>query len=143
MSVAFDDLENFYSSKGADVRGYSLTSIDVETNGVIEPVEDLPEFNGAVIYHVNPVLQFNAFTAKSAQLEKDSALYGSASFAAAARLSDGDEVEFEVGGVKVHRIFKQDDALKGTVALHPTFDLGLNMINSYRFETVNFMRVSN
>lgn len=142
-SVEFDDLENFYSPKGADVRGYILTPVNVETNGIIEPVEDLPEFNGAVIYHVNPVLQFNAFSAKSAQLEKDSALYGSASFAAAARLSDGDEVEFEVGGEKIHRIFKQDDALKGTVALHPTFDLGLNMIDSYRFETVNFMRVSN
>ncbi|WP_345975338.1 2Fe-2S iron-sulfur cluster-binding protein [Sulfurimonas sp. HSL3-7] len=142
-SVEFDDLENFYSPKGADVRGYALTPINVEANGVIESIEELPEFNGAVIYHVNPVLQFNAFTAKSAQLEKDSALYGSAAFAAAARLSDGDEVEFEVGGEKIHRIFKQDDTLKGTVALHPTFDLGLNMIDSYRFETVNFMRVSN
>ena len=143
VAMAFDDLENFYSSKGEDVRGYALAVVDVEADGIVEQVEDLPEFNGAVIYHVNPVLQFNAFSAKSAQLEKDSALYGSASFAAAARLSDGDEVEFGVGGETVRRVFRQNDALKGTIALHPTFDLGLNTVDSYRFETVNFMRVSN
>ncbi len=142
-AVEFDDLENFYSSKGKDIRGYSLTEISVEANGSLETVDDLPEFNGAVIYHVNPVLQFNAFSAKSKQLEKDSALYGSASFAAAARLSDGDEVEFEVGNIRVRRIFKQDETLKGTVALHPTFDLGLDVVTGYRFEKVNFMRVSN
>lgn len=142
-AVEFDDLENFYSSKGKDIRGYSLTEVSVEANGLLETVDDLPEFNGAVIYHVNPVLQFNAFTAKTKQLEKESALYGSASFAAAARLRDGDEVEFKIGNAMIRRVFKQDDTLKGTVALHPTFDLGLNVISSYRFEKVNFMRVSN
>ncbi|MCJ7766706.1 MAG: ferredoxin, partial [Thiovulaceae bacterium] len=142
-AVEFDDLENFYSSKGKDVRGYSLGEVRVEANGSLEAVEDLPEFNGAVIYHVNPVLQFNAFSAKTKQLEKDSALYGSASFAAAARLSDGDEVEFEVGNKSIRRIFKQDETLKGTVALHPTFDLGLDAVTGYRFETVKFKRVSN
>ncbi len=142
-AVEFDDLENFYSSKGKDIRGYSLTEVSVEANGSLETVDDLPEFNGAVIYHVNPVLQFNAFTAKTKQLEKESALYGSASFAAAARLRDGDEVEFKIGNAMIRRVFKQDDTLKGTVALHPTFDLGLNVISSYRFEKVNFMRVSN
>jgi len=142
-TVEFDDLENFYSPKGEDLRGYLLEDVDVEAEGSVEAVEDLPEFNGAVIYHVNPVLQFNAFSAKSAQLEKDTALYGSASFAAAARLQDGDEVEFNIGGETIRRVFRQDEALKGTVALHPTFDLGLNAVEGYRFETVNFMRVSN
>jgi NADH-quinone oxidoreductase subunit G len=85
---------------------------------------------------------FNAFTAKAAQLENDNNLYGSASFAAAARLSDGDEAVFEVAGETVRRIFKLDDTLKGTVALHPTFDLGLNVTSGYRFEQVNFMRES-
>ena len=141
-AVAFDDLENFYSAKGDDTRGYTLESITAKRGGHPEEVAELPEFNGAVIYHVNPVLQFNAFTAKTAQLENDNNLYGSASFAAAARLSDGDEVAFEVAGETVRRIFKLDDTLKGTVALHPTFDLGLNVTNAYRFEHVNFMRES-
>ena len=141
-AVAFDDLENFYSSKGDDTRGYILGEVTAKRGGHPEEVAELPEFNGAVIYHVNPVLQFNAFTAKSAQLENDNNLYGSASFAAASRLTDGDEVAFEIAGETVRRIFKLDDTLKGTVALNPTFDLGLNVTNAYRFEHVNFMRES-
>ena len=141
-AIAFDDLENFYTSKGVDVRGYTLESVKVARGGHPEEVAELPEFNGAVIYHVNPVLQFNAFSAKTTQLEKENNLYGSASFAAAARLSDGEAVTFEYAGETVRRIFKLDNTLKGTVALHPTFDLGLNVTNAYRFETVNFMRES-
>ena len=141
-AIAFDDLENFYTSKGVDARGYVLESVKVARGGHPEEVAELPEFNGAVIYHVNPVLQFNAFSAKTTQLEKENNLYGSASFAAAARLSDGEAVTFEYAGETVRRIFKLDNTLKGTVALHPTFDLGLNVTNAYRFETVNFMRES-
>ena len=141
-AVAFDDLENFYSSKGDDERGYVLSDVTVHRGGHPEDVAELPEFNGAVIYHANPVLQFNAFSAKTAQLENDNNLYGSASFAAAARLSDGEAVTFTYAGETVRRIFKLDDTLKGTVALHPTFDLGLNVRSDYRFETVNFKRES-
>jgi len=141
-AVDFDALENFYSDKGADNRGYRLSEVKVRRSGHMEEVDELPEFNGAVIYHVEPVLQFNAFTAKTQQLEKDNALYGSASFAAAARLSDGEKVRFVVAGEEVTRTFKLDETLKGTVALNPTFDLGLTTVNAYRFEKVNFMRES-
>ena len=141
-AVTFDDLGNFYSSKGDDERGYVLSDVTVHRGGHPEDVAELPEFNGAVIYHANPVLQFNAFSAKTAQLENDNNLYGSASFAAAARLSDGEAVTFTYAGETVRRIFKLDDTLKGTVALHPTFDLGLNVRSDYRFETVNFKRES-
>ena len=141
-AVDFDDLGNFYSSKGEDLRGYRLDAVKVHRGGHPEEVAELPEFNGAVIYHANPVLQFNAYTAKTEQLENDNNLYGSASFAAAARLSDGDAVTFTYAGETVRRVFKLDDTLKGTVALHPTFDLGLNVRSDYRFEQVNFMRES-
>ena len=141
-AVGFDDLGNFYSAKGVDERGYVLEGVKVHRGGHPEEVAELPEFNGAVIYHANPVLQFNAFTATTEQLENDNNLYGSASFAAAARLSDGDAVSFVYAGETVRRIFKLDNTLKGTVALHPTFDLGLNVRSDYRFETVNFKRES-
>ena len=141
-AVDFDDLENFYSDKGVDTRGYVLDDVTVKRGGYPEEVAELPEFNGAVIYHANPVLQFNAFTAQTKQLENDNNLYGSASFAAAARLSDGEAVTFVYAGETVRRVFKLDETLKGTVALHPTFDLGLNVRSDYRFETVNFKRES-
>ena len=139
-SIYFDSLENFLTPYGDDNRGYILDEVLSETDLILEPVEELPEFNGTVIYHCNPVLQFNEFTNKTKQLEKDDTLRGSAQFAAAARISDGDVVEISFADTTVKRVFKQDDELKGTIALNPTFDIGQDM-SRYRFEKSKIMRV--
>ncbi len=99
------------------------------------------EFNGTIIYHVNPVLQFNAYTNLTSQLERDTTLRGSAQFAAAARVSDGDKVEISFGGQTVVRTFKQEESLKGTVALNPTFDFD-ESTGTYRFQKSKIMRVN-
>ncbi len=139
-AVAFDSLENFYTVYGEDTRGYILDEVFCESDAEIEEVEELPEFNGTVIYHCNPVLQFNQFTNKTKQLEKDNTLRGSAQFAAAARISDGDEVEIHFASRTIKRIFKQDDELKGTIALNPSFDIGQDF-SQYRFEKSKIVRV--
>jgi len=139
-SIAFDSLENFLTPHGDDNRGYILEEVLCETDLTLEAVEELPEFNGTVIYHCNPVLQFNEFTNKTKQLEKDNTLRGSAQFAAAARISDGDVIEISFANTTVKRVFKQDDELKGTIALNPTFDIGGDM-SRYRFEKSKIMRV--
>jgi NADH-quinone oxidoreductase subunit G len=139
-AVEFDSLENFLDAYGNDIRGYILNEVSCETNLDIEEVDELPEYNGTVIYHCNPVLQFNKFTNKTNQLEKDDTLRGSAQFAAAARISDGDEVEINFADRIVRRIFKQDDELKGTIALNPTFDIGQDA-SKYRFEKSKIVRV--
>jgi len=139
-AVSFDSLENFLTPYGEDKRGYILDEVSCEVNGSIEAISDLPEFNGTVIYHSNPVLQFNAYTAKTKQLEKDTSLRGSAQFAAAARISDGDEVEITTNSKTIKRVFKLDADLKGTIALNPTFD-GLLDVDGYRFEKSKIVRV--
>ncbi|WP_457744510.1 2Fe-2S iron-sulfur cluster-binding protein [Sulfurimonas sp.] len=139
-AVEFDSLENFLDAYGNDIRGYILNEVSCETNLDIEEVDELPEYNGTVIYHCNPVLQFNKFTNNTNQLEKDTTLRGSAQFAAAARISDGDEVEINFADRIVRRIFKQDDELKGTIALNPTFDIGQDA-SKYRFEKSKIVRV--
>lgn len=139
-AVEFDSLENFLTPHGEDRRGYILDEVVCSMDGNIEEIEDLPEFNGTVIYHSNPVLQFNAYTARAKQLEKDKRLRGSAQFAAAARISDGDEVEITTKSNTIRRVFKLDHELKGTIALNPTFDLPLE-INSYKFEKSKIVRV--
>ena len=139
-AIEFDALENFYSVYGEDVRGYILDEVACVSDGKIEEVAELPEFNGTVIYHCNPVLQFNQFTNKTKQLEKDTALRGSAQFAAAARISDGDEVEIHFASKTIKRIFKQDDELKGTIALNPNFDIQEDC-SQYRFEKSKIVRV--
>ena len=109
-------------------------------DGQLEEVAELPEYNGTVIYQANPVLQFNSFTNVTRQLERDTALRGSAQFAAAAKISDGDEVEISLGKTTQKRLFKLDDELKGTIALNPTFDSGYDY-GSYRFLKSKIVRV--
>lgn len=138
--VAFDDLENFLSSMGEDNRGYLLDEVFCEANAELEELDDLPEFNGTIIYHCDPVLQFNSYTLKAQQLPKDNFLHGSAQFSVAARISDGDIVEISFGGRKIQRKFKLDDELKGTVALNPTFDISVDA-GRYRFEKSKIARV--
>ncbi|WP_373035095.1 NADH-quinone oxidoreductase subunit G [Sulfurimonas sp.] len=138
--IDFDGLENFLSPYGDDNRGYLLDEVLCKAEGKLDEVDDLPEFNGTIIYNANPVLQFNAYTNQAKQLEKDSTLRGSAQFAAAAKISDGDRVEISFGSKTLTREFKLDSELKGTIALNPTFD---DVIDSsrYRFEKSKIVRV--
>ena len=140
-AVVFDDLENFLAPLGEDIRGYLLDEVEVEMNGTLDELDALPEFNGTIIYNVNPVLQFNNYTNVTKQLERDTTLRGSAQFAAAARVSDGDMVEISFADKTIVRQFKQEETLKGTVALNPIFDLN-ESISSYRFQKSKIMRVN-
>ena len=138
--IAFDDLENFLSPYGEDIRGYLLDEVECEADGELEPIDDLPEFNGTVVYNSNPVLQFNTYTNITKQLERDTSLRGSAQFSAAAKISDGDKVEISFNGETLQRVFKLDPELKGTIALNPTFDREVDA-SSYKFLKSKIMRV--
>lgn len=139
-NIGFDELENFLSPLGDDIRGYLLDEVTCKADGKLEELDDLPEFNGTIIYHADPVLQFNSYTNKAKQLEKDNFLRGSAQFAVAARISDGDKVEVAFGSTTIQREFKIDSELKGTIALNPTFDIGVDA-GRYRFEKSKIVRV--
>ena len=139
--VDFDSLENFLTPYGDDKRGYLLDEVACKTNGKLEQISDLPEFNGTVIYHSNPVLQFNAYTNTTKQLENDTSLRGSAQFAQAAKISDGDKIEISFASKTITREFKLDNELKGTIALNPTFDIAVDS-SRYRFEKSKIMRVN-
>lgn len=139
---SFDDLGNFFGALGEDYRGYMLENRDVEVSGVLEEIADLPEFNGTVVYRCNPVNQFNSYTARTSQLEKDTTLRGSAQFAAAAKIGDGDKIQIEFKSATQERIFKLDTSLKGTVALVPAYDEAFGALNEqYRFEKVKIMKM--
>ncbi len=138
----FDALGNFFGPLGEDRRGYLLANVDVDANGHIEEVDGLPEFNGTVLYRCNPVNQFNAYTAQCRQLEKDAAVRGSAQFAAAAKIANGDTIRVEFGSGSEERVFVLDGSLKGTVALVPSYDGAYGPTNdNYRFEKVKISKV--
>lgn len=140
--VEFDSLQNYYGELGKDIRGYDFEinqNCNLEFD--LEDIDDLPEYNGVVVYHSNPVLQFNRYTKNTKQLPKEATLRGSKQFAIAAKLSDGDLVEIDTGKLKVQRRFELDESLKGVVGINPTFDLDFEF-DSYRFEKTNIKRVS-
>lgn len=141
-AVDFDELKNFISDSGDDERGYLLDEVECYIDGELEEIDDLPEFNGTVIYSCNPVVQFNEYTNKSNILENDTTLRGSAQFAAAAKISDGDKVEMHFDSRVLKREFKLDKNLKGTIALNPVFDDVLYDPSRYRFKKSKIVRVT-
>ncbi len=141
--VAFDDLNTGFSASGDDLRGYSLEESKSEERFEFEEPEELPSYDGIVVYCVNPAQNPNPFTQKAKLTQSVAQLSGSQQFATAAKLQEGDNVEFSIGGEIVKRVFKIDTSLKGTIALNPTFDMGLSAftVSSYKFSKVNINKV--
>ena len=142
-ALEFDSLSDYFDAKGNEHRGYILDEVEVTVETSIEDVADMSAFDGTVIYNCNPQEHFSAFTAKSNNLTKDAFLLGSQQFATAAKLTDGDTICYTINSVKFERVFKIDTSLKGTIALNPTFDMGLStaLLSSYRFSKVDLERV--
>ncbi|SFZ97503.1 NADH-ubiquinone oxidoreductase chain G [hydrothermal vent metagenome] len=139
----FDSLPNYFDSVGNENRGYMLSAKKVSVDTKLEEVEDIEGFDGAVIYNCNPSEQFSPFTAKSENLQDEVALLGSKQFAMATKLKDGEKIKFSQDGIEFNRVFKIDTAMKGTIAINPTFDMGLSMalLSSYRFSRLDFERL--
>ena len=142
-TVEFDSLPNYFDSVGNENRGYLLKAQKVALNRKLEEVEDIEGFDGAVIYNCNPTEQFSAFTAKSKNLQDEAVLLGSAQFAMATKLKDGETITFIQDGIEFKRVFTIDETMKGTIAVNPTFDMGLNtaLFSSYRFSRLDFERI--
>lgn len=142
--VEFDSLENGFGIDGSDRRGYELEDALFDSQELPLEPDELESFDGTIIYRCDEKRQFNPFTAKCSQLSAEEAvLKGSAQFAAAAKLEDGERVSFEVDGIHYERVFSIDTSMKGTVALNPTFDIGLSSfaVSSYRFSKAQIKKV--
>ncbi len=142
-TMEFDALPNYFDSVGNENRGYVLKSRKVSVKRKLDEVEEIDGFDGAVVYHCNPTEQFSPFTAKSGLLKDEAILLGSQQFATASKLQDGENIRFTVDGITVDRLFKIDTTMKGTIAVNPTFDMGLStaLLSSYRFSRLDFERL--
>jgi NADH-quinone oxidoreductase subunit G len=76
---------------------------------ILEEIDDLPVYNGAVIY------TYKVEKPMAQEREIDNILRGSKQFAIATKLQDGDLISFEIEGVKFMRVFKIDTHMKGTI----------------------------
>jgi len=144
-AVDFDTLPDYFDITGEAHRGYLLDPESVPVDESFDEVAELEDFDGTVVYQCNPQEHFSPFTAMSKELASEPFLRGSAQFATAAKLQDGDRVGFEIDGVRFERVFKIDTSMKGTIALNPTYDMGLSwaLLSSYRFSQVKFERMNN
>jgi NADH-quinone oxidoreductase subunit G len=138
-NIEFDDLSNFIDSM-EDTRGYSLECKDVETEDfTLEEIDDLPEFNGSVIYNCNSSSHNDYASMSVSQIDKSAVLIGSNQFAIASKIKDGDLVEFKLGDLLITRVFRINPDFKGTIAINPTFDLRLSndlIFSTYRYKQV-------
>ena len=135
-AMVFDELPFGFDVAGVENRGYLLASKPVKNIEAFEEIEEIPTYDGAIIYRCNEDNQFNMLTNRTKALKHDEVyLKGSAQFATVAKVTDGDEIVYMVDGIRYKRRFKLDSSLKGTIALHPNYDMGLGstLVSSYRF----------
>lgn len=132
----FDNLSAYFDNSGCEHRGYLLTSKNVKVTENFDEIEELPTFDGAIVYHCNENTNISVF-ANTTQAFKLNEIYlrGSSQFANIVKIKDGDEITFSTNGIKYQRVFKIDEGMKGTIALNPTFDMDSNksLSGSYRF----------
>jgi len=144
--VAFDHLPGEYVVDGSLHRGYFLERQEVAAGAEIEEVEELDAYDGVVLYRCDTL---SAEARRIRPLPEDEtaetlpALVGSQQFATAAKLKDGEVIEFEIDEVAFRRVFRIDTSMKGTIALNPVSDMGLSaaLLSSYRFNRLTFRKV--
>ncbi|WP_281951987.1 NADH-quinone oxidoreductase subunit G [Nitrosophilus kaiyonis] len=143
--VDFDELPNEFLNDGSENRGYILETKKVnKSREKIEEIEELPEFNGTVVYRCEPVLQFSPFTAKAHQLNENGGLYASETFLNEFELKEGDKVKIQKENNTITLEVKLDDKI-GSGAYISTFDKNIESEkifgNGYRFTQVNIKKV--
>ena len=144
-SESFDDLPDYFDTKGEEHRGYLLSSIKSSVHTAFDEISEIDAFDGAVVYNYNPKEQFSAFTNICEPISQEPLLLGSLQFATATKLEDGETIIFEIDGIELQRVFKIDSSMKGTIALNPTYDMGLStpLVSSYRFSRLKFTKMNN
>lgn len=143
QAIAFDDLPNYFSNDGVEHRGYALTKVSVTAKEVVcTPIAQ--GMDGSVIYHANPVLQFNDFTAKSTQLQAQGGVYVSKAFAQDLGLATGDNVRVKTQEAQLVLPVTIDSKVDGSIALVSRFDTSKDtdtLFNGYRFNQATISKV--
>ncbi len=118
---------------------YRLVPQEVIRDFILDEIDDLPVYDGAVIY----TYKVEKSIAEERGIEE--VLSGSKQFSMATKLQDGDLISFEIEGVKFIRVFKIDTHMKGVIALNPTFAINLSasLLSSYRFSRLAFEKINN
>ena len=147
QEVDFDDLEDYYTNAGEEIRGYKLKNMGrrVSSEPKVEKIDETLALDGeTIIYLANPVRQFSDFTNKTTNLDEVSGLYMSEEFLASSEFNEGDSVRIKTQNGELVTKIVSDNKIAGAIALLPTFDSKLNseaLFSGYRFTSASIERV--
>jgi NADH-quinone oxidoreductase subunit G len=142
----FDDLPDYYTNSGEEVRGYELknTGRRKANDESVEKIDESLALDSGLIYLANPVRQFNEFTHKATNLNEVSGVYMSQAYLSESEFNEGDSVRIKNDNGELIATIVSDNKIAGSVAILPTFDSKLNseaLFSGYRFATASIERV--
>ena len=142
----FDDLPDYYTNAGEEVRGYELKNAGRRkaNDEAVEKIDESLGLDGSLIYLANPVRQFSEFTHKATNLKEIAGLYMSQEYLAESEFNEGDSVRIKNDNGELITKIVSDNKIAGSVAILPTFDSKLNseaLFSGYRFATASIERV--
>jgi NADH-quinone oxidoreductase subunit G len=142
----FDDLPNYYTNSGEEVRGYRLSTTPVRTkkDESVEKFDEAARLDGEIVYLVNPVRQFTPFTNKAHQLQAEGGLYVSEARLESGELSEGDRVSVKTDSGEITVKVICDNKIDGNITCLPTFDKQIQseaLFSGYRFSTASIAKV--
>lgn len=143
-AVEFDSLTNYFSNDWAEHRGYLLDEKDIAIEENFSLHSNISLLEGQIIYRANPINQFNEFTAKSHELNEETALYLSASLLEKLELSENDKVNVEANSTAYELKVLVDKQLDGDIAYVPTFEKNSptkELFANYRYSVATIKKV--
>ncbi|MCX6077661.1 MAG: NADH-quinone oxidoreductase subunit G [Campylobacterales bacterium] len=142
----FDTLPNHYTNSGEELRGYKLENLAVSHAGNenVEKIDTSLSLGESLIYLVNPVRQFSAFTNKATNLDEVSGVYMSEEFLKNSDFNEGESVRIKSDKGEIVAKIVSDNKISGNIICLPTFDSKLNseaLFSGYRFNSASIERV--
>ena len=144
-SENFDDLPDYYTNSGEEIRGYLLQNVAVSVSGD-ESVEKFSDakLKDSIIYLANPVRQFTDFTYKTSGLDEVSGIYMSEEYLSKSDFNEGDSVTIKTQNGSLTANVVSDNKIAGNIVILPTFDSKLNseaLFDGYRFASASIEKV--
>jgi len=144
-AIAFDDLPDYYTNAGEEIRGFGLTSTSVATtDDSVEKIDEALMLENDIIYLANPVRQFTDFTKVTTNLDEESGIYMSAEALEKSEYSAGESLKVKTANGELTAKIVSDNKIAGNIVVLPTFDSKLNseaLVDGYRFATASIQKV--
>jgi NADH-quinone oxidoreductase subunit G len=143
---SFDNLPDYYTNSGEEIRGYSLEtkSVSVISDESVTKIDESVALENDIIYLANPVRQFTDFTKKTTNLDEVSGVYMSEEALGNSELNEGDTVVVKTTNGELTANIVSDNKIAGNIVILPTFDSNLNseaLVDGYRFATASIQKV--